>query len=115
VLVWMLVEMPWLDALVTWGVFAAVGGVLTFVYELWARRRYADADRKPRSLVNPFGALLWPALIPDAVGLMFNDAGIIPADERSETHQEDTLRITGERPLPDATKPPRKRALYDLR
>jgi hypothetical protein len=115
VLVWMLVEMPWLDALVTWGVFAAVGGVLTFVYELWARRRYAGTGRAPRSLVNPFGVLLWPALIPDAVGLMFNDAGIIPADERSETHQEDTRRITGELPVPSAPEQPRKRALYDLR
>lgn len=115
VLAWMLVEMPWLDALVTWGIFAAVGGVQTFVYELWARRRYAGTGRAPRSLVNPFGALLWPALIPDAVGLMFNDAGIIPADERSETHQEDTRRITGELPVPNAPEQPRKRALYDLR
>ena len=42
-------------------------------------------------------------------------SGIIPADERSETHQEDTRRITGELPVPNAPEQPRKRALYDLR
>jgi hypothetical protein len=47
---------------------------------------------------------MWPSMVPDAVGLMLNDAGIIPADERSETHQEDTRRITGEMPVVTAPK-----------
>jgi hypothetical protein len=47
---------------------------------------------------------MWPSMVPDAVGLMLNDAGIIPADERSETHQEDTRRITGEMPVATAAK-----------
>jgi CBS domain containing-hemolysin-like protein len=98
VLVWMLIDIPWREALVTWLLFAVAGGLLTIVYESWARRRYADTGRTPRPFVRPIGALLWPAMIPDAVGLMLNDAGIMPADERSETHQEDTLRVTGERP-----------------
>jgi hypothetical protein len=37
-------------------------------------------------------------MVPDAVGLMLNDLGIIPADERRETHEEDWRSITGEMP-----------------
>lgn len=99
VLVWMFVDLPWREAVVTWSVFAVFGGVLTMVYELWARRKYADSGRTPRTIVRVEGLFMWPALVPDAVGLMLNDAGIIPADERSETHQEDTRRITGEMPV----------------
>jgi hypothetical protein len=96
ILVWMFVDLPWQEALATWGLFAAFGGALTTVYELWARRRYAGSGRRPRRLVRVEGLLLWPAMIPDAVGLMLNDAGIIPADERAETHAEDRARITAE-------------------
>ncbi|MBP6772543.1 MAG: hypothetical protein KA154_06040 [Gemmatimonadaceae bacterium] len=99
VLVWMFVDLPWREAVVTWSVFAVFGGALTMVYELWARRKYADSGRTPRAIVRVEGLFMWPALVPDAVGLMLNDAGIIPADERSETHQEDTRRITGEMPV----------------
>ena len=98
VLAWMLVELPLREALVTWGVFAAFGGVLTVFYELWARRRYAGTGRTARPLVRLGGVFLWPAMVPDAVGLMLNDLGIIPADERSETHEEDWRSITGEMP-----------------
>lgn len=101
VLVWMLIDLPLTEALVTWGVFAALGGALTVVYELWARRKYAGTGRAPRPLVQIGGLFLWPSMVPDAFGLMLNDLGIIPADERSETHQEDWRRITGEMPTPD--------------
>lgn len=101
VLVWMLIDLPWLDALVTWSVFAVFGGLLTTVYEWWARRRYAGTGRRARRIIRLEGLVLWPAMVPDSVGLMLNDAGIIPADERAETHQEDTLRITGEMPAAD--------------
>jgi hypothetical protein len=96
VLAWMLYDLPLREAVVTWSVFALLGGALTVVYELWARRRYAGTDRRARRLLRLEGLLLWPAMIPDAVGLMMNDLGIIPADERSETHEEDTRRITAE-------------------
>jgi hypothetical protein len=96
VLAWMLYDLPLREAVVTWSVFALLGGGLTVVYELWARRRYAGTDRRARRLLRLEGLVLWPAMIPDAVGLMMNDLGIIPADERSETHQEDTRRITAE-------------------
>lgn len=114
VLVWMLVDLPWIEALTTWMLFALFGGALTFVYELWARRKYAGTARAPRSLVQPLGVLLWPALIPNAVGLMFNDAGILPADERAETHEEDARRITGEMPVTESSSK-KGRAFYDLR
>jgi hypothetical protein len=58
------------------------------------------------------GALLWPAMIPDAVALMLNDAGIIPADERSETHAEDQLRITGEVPVPEPPRGAKGQSFY---
>jgi hypothetical protein len=106
VLVWMLVDLPLREALVTWSVFALFGGALTVVYELWARRKYAGSGRRPRRLIRVEGLVLWPAMVPDSVGLMMNDLGIIPADERSETHQEDWRRITAEMPTPppvDAT------------
>ena len=96
VLVWMLIDLPLTEAFVTWGVFAALGGALTVVYELWARRKYAGTGRTPRPLVQIGGVFLWPSMVPDAFGLMLNDLGIIPADERSETHQEDWKRITAE-------------------
>lgn len=96
VLAWMLYDLPLREAVVTWSVFALFGGALTVVYELWARRRYAGTDRRARRLLRLEGLLLWPAMIPDAVGLMMNDLGIIPADERSETHEEDSRRITAE-------------------
>lgn len=98
-LAWMLVDVPWLEAAATWSFFAVVGGMITMLYEVWARRRYAGTGRAPRPIVRVAGIVLWPAMIPDAVGLMLNDAGIIPADERSETHQEDTRRITAELPV----------------
>ena len=83
VLVWMLIDLQWIDAIVTWSVFAALGGLLTTIYELWARRRYAGTGRKNRRIIRLEGLFLWPSMVPDAVGLMLNDAGIIPADERS--------------------------------
>lgn len=100
VFVWMLFDLPLREALVTWGVFAAFGGALTVLYELWARRKYAGSGRASRPLVRLGGVFLWPAMVPDAVGLMLNDLGIIPADERSETHEEDWKRITAEMPTP---------------
>lgn len=89
ILVWMVVDLPWREALATWSVFAVAGGALAMVYELWARRRYAGTGRQPRAFLRVEGVLLWPAMVPDAVGLMFNDAGIIPADARSERHTDD--------------------------
>ena len=110
VFVWMLVDLPVKDAVVTWSVFAAIGGLVVGVYELWARRRYAGTERAPRPIMRLAGIVLWPAMVPDAVGLMLNDAGILPADERSETHAEDTRRITAEWALADAA---RERALRE--
>ena len=48
VFAWMLFELPLREALVTWGVFAAFGGALTVLYELWARRMYAGSGRAPK-------------------------------------------------------------------
>jgi hypothetical protein len=112
VLVWMLIDLPFREALVTWSVFAAFGGALTVIYELWARRKYRGTGRTARRLVRVEGAFLWPAMIPDAVGLMLNDAGIIPADERSESHVEDQRRITGELPVPEAAPAVKGRTFY---
>jgi hypothetical protein len=42
--VWMAITLPWLVALVTWCMFAAFGGAVALVYEVWARRR-ASAPR----------------------------------------------------------------------
>lgn len=110
VLVWMLVDVPLREALVTWGVFAAFGGLLTVMYELWARRKYAGSGRTSRPLVRLGGVFLWPAMVPDAVGLILNDLGIIPADERSETHEEDWKRITGEMATPEVERQGASRA-----
>jgi len=95
VLIWMLIDLPVRDALTTWAVFAALGGCISFAYELWARRRYADRARRRRPLIRLDGIVRWPALVPDAFGLVLNDLGILPSDDRSETHQEDALRVTG--------------------
>ena len=89
VLLWMIVELPWREVAATWGLFAAVGGVLSVVYELWARGRYAGTGRRRRRLIRLEGVAMWPAMIPDAVGLMVNDAGILPADARREQQEDD--------------------------
>ena len=96
VLAWMFYALPVRDAITTWMVFAAVGGCVTFVYELWARRRYAGQARKSRPLIRLEGIVRWPAMVPDAFGLVLNDLGILPTDDRSETNQEDALRVTAE-------------------
>ena len=99
VLVWMLIDLPARDALTTWAIFAGAGGCVVFVYELWARRRFRGTGRTPRTLVRLDGVLRWPALVPDAFGLVLNDLGILPADDRSETHRDDAVRVTGEQPV----------------
>ncbi|WP_411279275.1 hypothetical protein [Gemmatimonas sp.] len=93
VLVWMLIDVPWREAAATWGLFAVLGGALSVPYELWARRRYAGTGRTSRPLIRVQGLLLWPTMIPDAVGLMLNSAGILPADDRNESHADDAERI----------------------
>ena len=97
ILLWMIIALPWREALATWAVFALFGGLLAALYELWARRRYAMSARTPRRLIRFEGLLLWPAMIPDAIGLMFNDAGILPADERHEHLHDDTHAVNGRR------------------
>jgi hypothetical protein len=99
VLAWMVLDLPVVDALATWMFFAVTGGVVMCAYELWARRRYAGSNRTPRPLIRVAGIVSWPALIPDALGLVFNDMGILPTDDRSETHAEDALRTTDDRPV----------------
>ena len=89
VLAWMLYDLPWRDALITWAIFAVAGGFIAFVYELWARRRYAGMNRSPKPLVRLTGLLRWPAMVPDAFGLVLNDLGILPTDDRSEMHHDD--------------------------
>lgn len=96
VLAWMLFDLPLRDALTTWGFFAVAGGCVMFVYELWARRRYVSLGRTPRPLIRLEGLVRWPTMVPDAFGLVLNDLGILPSDDRSETHQEDARRVTGE-------------------
>ncbi len=96
VLAWMLFDLPARDAVTTWAVFAVVRGAITFVYELWARRRNAGQARTPRPLIRLDGLLRWPAMVPDAFGLVLNDLGILSTDDRRETHEEDMLRVTAE-------------------
>ena len=96
VLAWMLYDLPLRDAITTWMFFALQGGIVMFVYELWARRHFAGSGRAPHPLIRLDGIVRWPAMMPDAFGLVLNDLGILPTDDRSETHQEDALRVTGE-------------------
>lgn len=103
VLAWMLYDLPWRDALTTWAVFAAVGGFVILAYELWARRHFAGTSRTPQPLVRIAGVLRWPALVPFAFGMMLNELGILPTDDRSESHEADDRRVSGDQ---TATRPP---------
>ncbi len=85
-LVWMLVTLPWLDAVVTWCLFATFGGVVSFAYELWARHHYRARGRAPRPLVALQGFVLWPTMIPDAVEGVLVDAGVLPGAMRTGEH-----------------------------
>lgn len=77
-LAWMLATLSWKVAVTTWLVFAAMGGLIVFGYELWARRRYAGTGRPPRPLVLLQGFLLWPAMLPEAIEGMAVDVGFLP-------------------------------------
>ena len=74
---WMAWALPPVVALTTWCVFAAVGGVGAFAYELWARRHYGNTSRASRPLILLQGFLLWPALIPEAIEGVLVDAGVL--------------------------------------
>ena len=74
---WMLLTLEWKVALVTWCIFAAFGGVVSFAYELWARHHYRDTGRAPRPLVLLQGFVLWPTMVPDAVEGALVDAGVL--------------------------------------
>ena len=75
--VWMLITLDWQVAVVTWCLFAAFGGMVSFAYELWARHRYAGQGRTPRPLVMLQGFILWPTMVPDAVEGVLVDAGVL--------------------------------------
>jgi hypothetical protein len=79
---WMAITLPWLVALVTWCMFAAFGGFVALVYELWARRRYCGTGRASRPLVLFEGFLLWPVLVPEVVEGLLVDAGVLEASSR---------------------------------
>ncbi len=74
---WMLITLDWKVAVVTWCLFAAFGGMVSFAYELWARYRYAAKGRAPRPLVMLQGFILWPTMVPDAVEGVLVDAGVL--------------------------------------
>lgn len=74
---WMLITLEWKVALVTWCIFAAFGGVVSFAYELWARHHYKGKGRSPRPLVLLQGFVLWPTMVPDAVEGALVDAGVL--------------------------------------
>ena len=90
---WMAIDLPWREALVTWGVFAAGGGAVTLAYELWARRRYRGTGRAPRPLILLRGVVLWPAMLPDAVAGMFVDAGILPPSRRDDGRPDELAAV----------------------
>jgi hypothetical protein len=75
---WMAFTLPWKVALTTWCTFAILGGTAVFLYELWARHRYADTGRARRPLIALQGLVLWPVLLPDALEQVVVDAGILP-------------------------------------
>ena len=84
-----------LTAMPVLGVGAAVER--TFDYALLPE----ELDRAFRSQEALFSNLTLANGVQYEWGLELRvDAGIIPADERSETHQEDTRRITAEMPVP---------------
>ena len=87
--IWMLIVLPARIAIGTWCVFASAGGMIALAYELWARRRYAAAGRKPRPLILLQGFILWPGMIPDAIVGVLVDTGILepsgPREANSST------------------------------
>ena len=78
---WMALTLPWREVVVTWCVFAAVGGALAMAYELWARRRYLGTGRRARPLVLLQGFVLWPVMLPEVAEGVLVDAGILRAAE----------------------------------
>lgn len=80
----MLIVLPPVVAVSTWCLFATAGGVIAFLYELWARRRYRDTARPERPLVLLRGFILWPALIPEAVEGVLVDLRVLEPSGSSE-------------------------------
>jgi hypothetical protein len=68
-------------ALVTWCIFAAFGGVVSFAYELWARHHYAG-----KGAPRPLSALEASCLADDGPRRdrgMLVDAGVPPHSGRT--------------------------------
>lgn len=82
ILAWMLITLPWVNAVVTWCIFATVGGTIAFAYELWARYHYRGTGRASRPLVLLQGFVLWPTMIPEALEGVLVDAGVLPPSGR---------------------------------
>jgi hypothetical protein len=83
---WMVITLPWAVALATWCIFATVGGVISFAYELWARHHYKGTARVPRPLVLLEGFVLWPTMIPDALEGVLVDAGVLDRTPYTHSH-----------------------------
>lgn len=96
VFAWMLYDLPLRDAITTWLFFALQGGIVMCLYELWARRHFAGSGRTPRSFIRLDGLVRWPMMMPDAFGMVLNDLGILPTDDRSESAVADEVRVTAE-------------------
>lgn len=80
---WMFIALDWKVALATWCIFAAFGGAVALVYELWARHRYRGSGRSDRPLVLLQGFILWPTMVPEAVEGVMIDAGILEPSWRA--------------------------------
>ncbi len=101
---WMAWALSPVVALTTWCVFAAVGGVVAFAYELWARRHYANTSRRPRPLIMLQGFILWPALVPEAIEGMLVDMGVLSPSGAAAIALE--MERTGQHAVPTSVTTP---------
>jgi hypothetical protein len=75
----MIVRLRFVTALVTWCVFGVAAGVIYTIYELVARVRTKEPDKKPSVSLSSFvhGPLAWPIMIPEAVEYLLAELGVL--------------------------------------
>jgi sugar phosphate permease len=80
-LIVMLFRVPFTSALVTWCILGVGGGLVYIAYEMLARVRASESEKKPKVSFGHviYGNLMWPVMVPEAVEYILADIGILKA------------------------------------
>lgn len=89
----------WRAALMTWGVFGVVGGVIYICWEVLQRLRTAAGQEKPGVSLSPLihGLFAWPIMVPEAIEYALAELGVLrtPPPASRQTNAEPSAAPNG--------------------